>query len=75
MTTIDKMKLESQDVVAQKHEELRQLFPSVFTESKDEKGVLVESIDFEKLRALLGEFSEVFESRRERYEKDWPGKK
>ena len=72
---IEKMKLESQDVAAQKREELKQLFPSVFTEAKNEKGELVESVDFEKLKALVGEFSDVFESRRERYGMDWPGKK
>ena len=72
---IEKMKLESQDVGAQKREELKQLFPSVFTETKNDKGELVESVDFEKLKAVLGEFSDVFESRRERYGMDWPGKK
>jgi adenine-specific DNA-methyltransferase len=35
----------------------------------------VESIDFEKLKSELGTFSDVFESRRERYGMDWPGKK
>ena len=71
---IEKMKLESQDVAAQKREELKQLFPSVFTEAKNEKGELVESVDFEKLKALVGEFSDVFESRRERFVFDWPGR-
>ena len=72
---IEKMKLESQDVAAQKREELKQLFPSVFTETKNEKGELVESVDFEKLKAELGEFTFAFEARRERYGTDWPGKK
>ena len=72
---IEKMKLESQDVAAHKREELKQIFPSVFTETRNEKGELVESVDFEKLKAAVGEFSDVFESRRERYGKDWPGKK
>lgn len=71
----EKMKLESQDIAIQKRDELKELFPSVFTETKNEKGELVESIDFEKLKANLGEFSDVFESRRERYETTWPGKK
>jgi adenine-specific DNA-methyltransferase len=44
-------------------------------ETRNEKGELVESIDFEKLRAELGTFSDMFESRRERYGMDWPGKK
>ena len=36
---------------------------------------MVESVDFEKLKAELGTFTDVFESRRERYGLDWPGKK
>lgn len=72
---IEKMNLESQNVAAQKREELKQLFPSVFTETKNENGELVESVDFEKLKAAVGEFSDVFEKRRERYGMDWPGKK
>ena len=72
---IEKMKLESQDVAAQKREELKQLFPSVFTETENEKGDLVESVDFEKLKAVLGESSDPFEARRERYGIEWPGKK
>jgi adenine-specific DNA-methyltransferase len=47
----------------------------VFTETRNDKGELVESLDFEKLKAELGTFSDLFESRRERYGMDWPGKK
>jgi len=47
----------------------------VFTETKNDEGDLTESIDFEKLKAELGKFSDLFESRRERYGMDWPGKK
>lgn len=65
----------SMDVSAENRARLKQLFPSVFTETKNDKGELVESIDFEKLKAELGTFSDLFESRRERYGMDWPGKK
>lgn len=71
----EKMEMTSMDIAAQRRAVLKSLFPSVFTETKDEKGKLVESIDFEKLKAQLGTFSDVFESRRERYGMDWPGKK
>lgn len=71
----DKMKLTSMDIAAQRRAELKALFPSVFTETKDDKGNLVESIDFEKLKAEVGTFSDVFEARRERFGMDWPGKK
>jgi adenine-specific DNA-methyltransferase len=63
------------DIPAENRTQLKALFPSVFTESKNEKGELVESVDFEKLKAEIGTFSDVFESRRERYGMDWPGKK
>ena len=63
------------DISAENRARLKQLFPAVFTETRNDKGELVESIDFEKLKAELGTFSDLFESRRERYGMDWPGKK
>lgn len=69
------MDLRSLDISVDNRAKLKQLFPGVFTEIKDENGKLVESIDFDKLKAELGEFSDLFESRRERYGMDWPGKK
>lgn len=71
----EKMTGTSMDISAENRSRLKQLFPSVFTETKNDKGELVESIDFEKLKAELGTFSDLFESRRERYGMDWPGKK
>jgi adenine-specific DNA-methyltransferase len=70
-----KVDLRSMDISADKRARLKTLFPSVFTETLNEEGELVESIDFEKLKAELGAFSDVFENRRERYGMDWPGKK
>jgi len=63
------------DISANNRAKLKNLFPSVFTETVNDKGELVEAIDFEKLKAELGTFSDLFESRRERYGMDWPGKK
>jgi adenine-specific DNA-methyltransferase len=71
----EKMDLRSMDISEENRLSLKQLFPSVFTETCDEKGNQVESIDFERLKAELGNFSDIFESRRERYGMDWPGKK
>lgn len=65
----------SLDISRQRKNELKQLFPSVFTETLNTVGELVESVDFERLKAELGEFSEVYESRREKYGMDWPGKR
>jgi len=71
----EKMDLKSMDVGADNRTKLKQLFPSVFTETKNKNGELVESIDFERLKAELGTYSDIFEKRRERYGMDWPGKK
>lgn len=70
-----KIKGSSLDIAAKNREQLKQLFPSVFTETINDDGELVESIDFEKLKAELGTFTDLFESRRERYGIDWPGKR
>ncbi|MCX5815265.1 MAG: site-specific DNA-methyltransferase [Proteobacteria bacterium] len=74
-TTLQKMGGTSLDISAENRAQLKQLFPSVFTETVNDKGELVESVDFEKLKAELGTFTDLFESRRERYGMDWPGKK
>lgn len=70
-----KMNGESLDIPADNRKKLKQLFPTVFTETVNDKGELVESVDFEKLKAELGTFTDLFENRRERYGMDWPGKK
>ncbi len=59
----------------QRKRELKQLFPGVFSETRNDRGELVESIDFERLRAELGSFSEVYDNKRERYGMEWPGKR
>lgn len=71
----EKMSGTSLDIAAQKRGRLKQLFPTVFTETVGATGKLVESVDFEKLKAELGCFTDLFENRRERYGMDWPGKK
>ena len=70
-----KFDLDTMNVPERNRNNLRQHFPSVFTETIGENGELVESIDFEKLKSELGIYSELFERRRERYGMDWPGKK
>lgn len=66
---------ESLDIAAQRRDELKQLFPGVFTETQDADGNVVSSIDFERLKAELGTFSDIYEGRRERYGMEWPGKR
>lgn len=63
-TEIKKMSLESKDLVAERVEQVKALFPEIVTEGEG-------SIDFEKLRLILGD--EVDEDR-ERYAFTWPGK-
>ena len=71
----EKMGIKSMDTGADNRAKLKQLFPSVFIETKNKDGELIESIDFERLKAELGTYSDIFEKRRERYGMDWPGKK
>ena len=52
----------SEDVVQEKREQLKQLFPEVFSEDK---------IDFEQLRRVMGDW---VEPGKERYGLNWPGK-
>jgi adenine-specific DNA-methyltransferase len=54
-----KMDSKSMDVGADNRAKLKQLFPSVFTETKAKDGELVESIDFDTLKAELGKFSDT----------------
>lgn len=65
----------SMAISEQRKQELKQLFPGVFTETRNDAGELVETIDFERLKAELGQFSETYDNRRERYGMDWPGKR
>ena len=75
MTDINKVNGESLDISEQRKQELKQLFPGVFTETKDKDGNIVETIDFERLKAELGTFTDIYEGRRERYVMNWPGKR
>src|SRR5580658_10855579 len=56
------MRLESNDLVAERTSALREIFPEVFAEGK---------VDFEKLRLALGD---SIETGRERYGLTWAGK-
>ena len=63
MAEIEKMDLETLDVVEKRLERMRELFPEVFSES---------GIDFDKLRLELGD---EIDTNDERYSFTWPGKK
>ncbi|KXK16361.1 MAG: Adenine specific DNA methylase Mod [Armatimonadetes bacterium OLB18] len=62
-TEVEKLDLSSLDVAELKRQELLELFPEVRTEGG--------KIDFERLKAVLGE---MVDAGRERYGMNWPGK-
>ena len=71
----EKLNLASLDVAADKQRLLRQLFPEAFTETMDENGTDRVALDFDKLKAVLGEHGALTELGQERYGLDWPGKR
>lgn len=64
MVELPKVDLESKDLVAERIEQLKELFPEIATEGNG-------SIDFERLRLILGD---VIADDDERYTFMWPGK-
>ncbi len=71
--TMEKMKMHSPDLSRQNVEKLMELFPNCVTETRDENGELVSSIDFDLLRQELSDH--IVEGPQERYRLDWPGKR
>ena len=65
--------MQTLDGVQNNIDKIAALFPNCITEKVDEKGQLVHSIDFDKLRQELS--SEIAEGREERYQFTWPNKK
>lgn len=70
---MEKLKLHTPDLVAENINKLAELFPSCVTETRDEKGNLKRSIDFDQLRQELS--GHIVDGPRERYHLDWPGKR
>jgi adenine-specific DNA-methyltransferase len=66
---------QSLNIAEQKRKELEQLFPGIFTETRNDRGELKKTVDVERLKAELGEFTDIYDSRRERYGLEWPGKR
>lgn len=64
--------MHSPDLSQQNIEKLKELFPNCVTESKDENGKPISSIDFDLLKQELSDH--VVEDPQERYRIDWPGK-
>jgi adenine-specific DNA-methyltransferase len=72
MTHPTKPAFESKNIPSANITALAQLFPSCITESRGEDGKLKQTVDFEKLRALLG--SDIAQGD-ESYDFTWVGKK
>lgn len=65
--------MHSPDLTAENVTRLKELFPAVVTEGRDEEGNPIEAIDFDLLRQELSDH--VVEGPQERYRLDWPGKR
>lgn len=69
---MEKMRMESVDMIAQNIEKIGMLFPNCITETVDESGKPKKAINFELLRQMLSD--DVIEGD-EAYEFTWVGKK
>jgi len=70
---MEKLNMHSPDSTEENIKKLAELFPNCVTESKDDKGNIKKSIDFDLLHQ---EFSKnIVEGPQERYSLNWPGKR
>ena len=69
---MDKLKMQSPNLVDANIEKIAELFPNCITEAKDENGILRRVVDFDLLRQELS--ANLVEGPRERYTLSWPGK-
>lgn len=70
---MDRMKMQSLDVIGSNIQKIAQLFPNCVTERLDKDGKLELAIDFEKLQAELS--NEILFEGEERYQFTWPEKR
>lgn len=70
---MEKLKMESCDVVGGNVAKIAAMFPQCVTERKNKEGKVEQAIDFEKLKAELS--SDVIEVGEERYQFTWPDKR
>ena len=71
--TMNKLKMHSPDLTQANIEKLAELFPNCVVETRDDKGAVTRSIDFDQLRQELT--SNIVEGPQERYQLNWPGKR
>ena len=70
---IEKLTMQTLDIMNKNVEQIGNIFPEVITEIKDKDGKIVKGIDFDLLKQKLS--SVIVEDENERYRLDWPGKK
>jgi len=69
---MDKLKMQSPDLVDENIAKIAELFPNCITEDRDEKGTVRRAVDFDLLRQELS--ATLVEGPQERYTLSWPGK-
>lgn len=70
---MEKLKMQSHDVISSNTQKIAQLFPNCVTERLGKDGKPELAIDFEKLQAELS--NEIIADREERYQFTWPDKR
>jgi adenine-specific DNA-methyltransferase len=70
---MEKLKMHSPDLTAEKIRQIAELLPNCVTESRGEDGAVRQAIDFDQLRQELSDH--IVEGPAERYRLDWPGKR
>ena len=70
---MDKLRMQTHDLVGSNIETIGRLFPNCLTERLDENGRPELAIDFEKLKQELSR--DIVEGSKERYQFIWPDKK
>jgi adenine-specific DNA-methyltransferase len=70
--TMDKLKMQSPNLVDANIDKIAALFPHCITEDRDENGVVRRVVDFDQLRQELS--ASLVEGPQERYTLSWPGK-
>lgn len=70
---MQKLSAQSKDLSQENIKKVEELFPNCVTETYDQDGNLVRSIDFDILRQNLSDH--VVEGPKERYQFNWPGKR
>jgi adenine-specific DNA-methyltransferase len=70
---MDKLKMQSENLVEENVEKIATLFPNCITEGKNEKGETVKLVDFDLLKQELSK--NIVEGNIERYVLSWPDKR